>query len=92
MRVASAQIQSFDQRPIFGLVVCREPDTFGVLMKDGASGVANDDSDRPRPWISATTAVGIQVDLSNTLILDQWAVSLVLEIMPIIERSAPNLS
>lgn len=64
-RILGAQVQPFNQRSVFRLVVRRVSNTFRVLMKNDTGRVANYDADGARPGIPTTPPIGIEIDLNE---------------------------
>ena len=70
-RVFGAQVQPFNQRLVFRLVIRGVSNALSVLLKDCTGRVANDDPDGAWPWISTTTTIRIEANLPDKFIHGQ---------------------
>jgi hypothetical protein len=70
-RVFGAQVQPFNQRLVFRLVIRGVSNALSVFLKDCTGGVANDDPDGAWPWVSTTTTIRIEANLPNKFIHGQ---------------------
>ena len=70
-RVFGAQVQPFNQRLVFRLVIRGVSNALSVLLKHCTGRVANYDPDGAWPWVPTTPPIRIEADLLNKFIHGQ---------------------